>query len=297
MKSRLFTFLLLFALTGGCRKTPDLAPGVIVRVGERSVTLDDFKRYLQRNAGTEISQIAPEASSALLDQLVEEMLLAEHSAQLLGEIPAARIAAAVRNDPGSTIVQKRDDLRRDRLLLEISTKAQRPSDSEVAAFYQKNASEFRMDERIRVRQILVRDEKTASEILQKLRDGEPFEKLSTRFSIAANASKGGDIGYIIRGQTPKIFEDEIFKLQPGETSGVIKTDSSFHLFKVDDRQPAGILDLEAAAPVITQRLTDEAMRRDVARAVELAREKFPVLLFKKRLPFAYSGSLPAAPGE
>src|SRR4051812_22324942 len=102
---RLLSIFLVILVVVSCTRKPAMPPDVIVRIGERMLTLDDFKRYLDRNAGTDLAQMAPEVTSALLDQYVEEVILSEYAATHGVEVPADAIAAAVRSDAGATVVE------------------------------------------------------------------------------------------------------------------------------------------------------------------------------------------------
>jgi len=84
------------------------------------VTLADFKRYLDRNAGTDLAQVGPEVASAMLDQYIEEIVLSEHAATHGVEIPAEKIASAVRTEAGSTVIEKRDEMRRQKLIADLA---------------------------------------------------------------------------------------------------------------------------------------------------------------------------------
>jgi len=293
---RLIILVLCVAIVA-CHRKPSIPADVVARVGDRMVTLADFKRYLERNAGTELAQVAPEVASAMLDQYVEEIILSEYAAAHGVETPADKIASAVRNDAGSTVIEKRDDMRRQKLIASISADVVAPSDLEVRNYYDQHASEFRSGEEVHIRQILVHDEGVADDIEQKLKKGASFEQLSTQYSLAPNAKKGGEIGFVGRGQLPKMFEDEIFALKPGSVSGVIRTDSSFHIFKVDERRAPGMIDVQSAGPVIRDKLKDEEVRGRIAELVGKARKEMQIAVLTKRLPFRYSGGLPKSENE
>lgn len=280
-----------------CHRKPSIPADVVARVGERMVTLAEYKRYLERNAGTDLSQVGPEVASAMLDQYVEEIVLSEYAAAHGVEIPAEQIASAVRNDAGSTVMEKRDDMRRQKLIASVSADVPAPADLEVRSYYDSHVSEFRSGEEVHVRQILVHDETVADDLEEKLKKGASFEQLSNQYSLAPNAKKGGEIGFVGHGQLPKMFEDEIFALKPGSVSGVIRTDSSFHIFKVDERRPAGTVDLQTAAPVIREKLKDEEVRNRVAELVSKARKEMTIAVLTKRLPFRYAGVLPKSENE
>ena len=294
---RRFVLLLGIAAAVACHRKPPFPPDVIVRVGERMVSLPDFKRYLDRNAGTELAQVGPEVASAMLDQYVEEIVLSEYAATHGVEISAEKIAAAVRTEAGSTVIEKRDEMRRQKLIADLAGSLPQAGDAEVQTYYSQHPAEFRSGEEVHVRQILVHDENTANEIAAKLKKGESFQDLSQQYSLAPNAKKGGEIGYVSRGELPKMFEDEIFALKPGSSSGVIRTENSFHIFQVDERRPPGVIDPAMAAPVIRERLRDDATRERINQLVVRARGEMAIAVLTKRLPFRYSGTFPKSENE
>ena len=293
---RLFALICIFTALA-CQRKPAIPPDVIVRVGERMLTLADFKRYLERNTGTELAQMAPEVASALLDQYIEEIVLSEYAATHGVEVPADVIAQAVRNEAGATVIEKRDQMRREKLISNVAAEVPEASDTQVADYYDRHQAEFRSGDEVRVRQILVHEEALANDIVTKLKKGASFEDLSRQHSRAPNAKKGGEIGFVSRGELPKMFEDEIFGLGAGGVSTAIRTDNSFHIFKVDERRPAGTIDLPTAAPVIRARLREDAIRDRMAQLVSQARRDMQIAVLTKRLPFRYSGTLPKVENE
>jgi peptidyl-prolyl cis-trans isomerase C len=297
MPLRRFALIAVLLLAAACSRKPATPPEVIVRINERHITLADFKRYLDRNTGTDLAQISPEVASALLDQYTEEVLLSEFAAAHGVEIPADQIAEAVRGDAGSTVLEKRDSMRRQKLIADTTAKIPDANDAQVREFYAQNQAQFQSGEQVRVHQILVHDEALAKQIVEELRKGADFATLSVEHSQAANARRGGDIGFVTRGELPRMFEDVLFSLKPGEVSDVIPTDNSFHIFRVDERRPAGQLDLVAATPAIRARLRDDALREEMTRIGGRARRELQVAVLTKRLPFKYTGSLPKAENE
>jgi parvulin-like peptidyl-prolyl isomerase len=94
-----------------------------------------------------------------------------------------------------------------------------------------------------------------------------------------------------------MFEEQIFRLRRGEFSDVIRTDSSFHIFQVDERRPPGMLDIQGAAPLIHVRLKEESIRERLAQLVARSRQEMRIAVLTRRLPFPYSGTLPKAKDE
>lgn len=294
---RLVAVTLLLLAAFGCKRKPTTPPDVVMRLNDRQVRLEEFKQYLSRNAGTDLAQIGPEVASAMLDQYAEELILSEYAAAHGVEIAADKVAIAVRRDPGSTVLEKRDEMRRQKLIAELATQIAEPTEPQVNEYYAQHPDEFKSDEQVRVRQILVHDETVANDIVKKLRGGADFAQISAELSLAPNAKKGGDIGWVSRGELPRMFEDQIFALQPGQVSEVIRTDSSFHIFKADERRPAGVLTLVAAAPLIQTRLREDATRDRMTQLVATARKEMQIAVLTKRLPFRYTGMLPKSENE
>lgn len=289
--------LVLVLLLAACQRKPAIPPDVVARVNDRMLTLADFKRYLERNVGMELAQLTPEVASAMLDQYLEEVIVSEYAASHGVEVPTEKIAEAVRTEAGATVIEKRDEMRRQRLIANLAAEVPEPADAEIQTYYQQHQNEFRSGEEVRVRQILVNDETVAKDIQAKLKDGASFEELSSQFSRAPNAKRGGEIGYVSRGELPKMFEDEIFRLQAGQISEIIRTDSSFHIFKVEERRPPGTLDVQSATPLIQSRLREEAVRERLAQLVAASRRQMTIAVLTRRLPFQYSGALPKAEDE
>jgi len=287
----------LCAIFAACKRKPTISPDVIARVNDRMITLADFKRYLERNAGTDLAQVSPEVASAMLDQFIEEIVVSEYAATHGVEVPAEQIAAAVRTQAGITVIEKRDEMRRERLVSDLTAEAREPSEAEVQAYYQQHRAEFQSGEEVRVRQILVHDEKLARDILRDLRNGASFAQLSGKHSAAPNAKRGGEIGFVSRGELPKMFEEQIFRLGAGEVSDVIRTDTTFHIFQVDERRPPGTLSLAQAEPLIRTRLREEAIRNRLSQIVAQSRRDLNIAVLTRRLPFRYSGTLPKAENE
>src|SRR5436305_13765864 len=130
--------LLLLLLAIACHRKPSTPADVVARVGDRMLTLADFKRYLERNTGTDLSQLTPEVSSAMMDQYVEEVVLSEYGASHGVEVPAEQIATSVRNDPGSTVIEKRDEMRRQKLINDIAADAADPTEQPIRDHYHQH---------------------------------------------------------------------------------------------------------------------------------------------------------------
>ena len=72
----------------------------------------------------------------------------------------------------------------------------------------------------------------AREVLLKLHEGVPFEKLVAEYSDEPGApQRNGDLGTFQRGAMVKAFSDAAFALKPGEISGIVETPFGFHIIQ------------------------------------------------------------------
>jgi parvulin-like peptidyl-prolyl isomerase len=56
-----------------------------------------------------------------------------------------------------------------------------------------------------------------------------FPKYAKERSDCSSFRQNGDLGHFGRGDMQKPFEDATFALQPGQMSGIVSTDSGYHL--------------------------------------------------------------------
>ena len=88
-----------------------------------------------------------------------------------------------------------------------------------------------MVNKIHCAHILVKSEKEAKEVLEKLKSGKKFSVIAKSVSRCSSRKKGGDLGFFTRGKMVKDFEKAAFALNKGETSSIVKTQYGYHIIK------------------------------------------------------------------
>src|SRR5262249_46545381 len=125
-----------------------------------------------------------------------------------------------------------------------------PAEAELRRAYLNDQDRFRTPERVQARHILLKTtdksvaelakvKARAEDLLKQIKGGADFAELARKNSEdPGSAPKGGDLGWLVRGQTVKPFEDTAFSLKPKEISNVVNTEYGFHIIQVmDHHQP------------------------------------------------------------
>ncbi len=124
------------------------------------------------------------------------------------------------------------------------------SDDDLKARYQRDIQQYEVPNRVHVEHILFMtvgkpdaevDEikKKAEDVLKQVKKGAKFEDLAKKYSEdPGTKDKGGDLGFIVQGQTVPEFEKVAFSLQPGNVSDLVKTQYGFHIIKVSAKETA-----------------------------------------------------------
>jgi peptidyl-prolyl cis-trans isomerase SurA len=104
-------------------------------------------------------------------------------------------------------------------------------------------------EQTRARHILVRVNEKTSEteaerkialLRQRIQQGEDFAELARLNSDDGSAGRGGDLGWILPGDTVPEFERAMNALQPGQLSPPVRSPFGVHLIQVQERRVADV---------------------------------------------------------
>jgi len=259
----------LLALAVACAEP--VPPDAVARVGESWVSADEFEIYLERTAGDDAGDLSSEVLSKLLDRYLEEEMLARL---------AVERGLAEPGDPHRRAI--------DRLLR--TEPPPEASPEEIERYYREHRDDYERAERVRLRQILVEDRETMERALEELRGGEEFGEVARRYSRDSAGEAGGVQGELARDELPAVFAETIFELDPGDVSDIVEAEYGYHLFQVMERLPAEVLPLELVDEEIRRRLRERAADARLDRLVEEARNRYPVEVQIRNLPFDYRGS-------
>ena len=143
------------------------------------------------------------------------------------------------------------------------------SDGDIQAYYQQHLNDYKVENRVHAEQIVFNTlgktdaevaliKQRAEKVDEQAKRGAKFEDLAKKYSEDANTkAKGGDIGWIVAGQTAPSFEKAAFSLPKGGVSDVVQTPYSFDIIKVLDKEDAHTKSLAEVRDSIVTTLTQE----------------------------------------
>jgi peptidyl-prolyl cis-trans isomerase D len=148
------------------------------------------------------------------------------------------------------------------------------SGADIQRYYNEHQQQFQVPEQVRVRHILIKvpqnaDAKTvaaaqakAEDILKQLHNGANFAELAKKYSDdPGSRADGGELGFIQHGATVPEFDRTAFALQPGQLSGVIRTQFGFHILQVEERKPAHTKPIDEVHDLILANLMQQAQAK------------------------------------
>ena len=282
------------------KPVPAQLPEVVARVNGEAITREEFQqavREFEGRSGPVMPDTRDEVYRGVLDDMIALRLLSAEMKARKMDLEPAELEAAMRElqsrfpdektfrqalaEQQMTPDQLRDRTRTTLLINELLEQeigkdiAVKPS--EIATFYEENPTRFAQAEAIRVSHILIGVRPDASESVRKAardraaqlakraRTGSDFAALARAHSNDASRERGGDLGFVPRGQAQPAFEQAAFALAPGEISDPVETQYGFHVIKAIEKRPAQTVPFGQAAPQVEQYLLDQR-RQEQARA-------------------------------
>jgi peptidyl-prolyl cis-trans isomerase SurA len=313
--NRLRTFIVIAAilLFAAATARGEVVDRVIAVVNDDVITqyeLDStvelvLKRYEQSIRPEEREKITAEARKALLDRMIEDLILRQEARRLGITIREEELNAAIQDSlakrglsmdnlrellikEGTDYERYREATRSDMIKQRILQREIRPrvtvTNEDIGAYYQEHRDDY--EGKLRVRLLMITlplpagsDEAQketqrakAESILKRIQAGEYFEVLANENSQGPERS-GGDIGYVEKGSMNPTIEEVAFNLKPGDVSGVIETPQGFYIIKALDKRGGGNLSLKATRAEVDERIFSEKMGKAYTEWMAAKRQK------------------------
>jgi parvulin-like peptidyl-prolyl isomerase len=158
----------------------------------------------------------------------------------------------------------RDQIRINKRVEEIQKKAE-PTEEEMRLYFELNREQYRNEERVLARQIVLDDKATAEKVYaQATAPGADFAALAKAHS-KLNAEQGGALGAeagksepgpVTRVVFPNAVAEAVFKLRDGQITKPIEAGGRFYIVKVEKYLPAS----DVAFEEVKDRVREDAKR-------------------------------------
>ena len=143
--------------------------------------------------------------------------------------------------------------------------------NKIEEYYAKHRAEFTAKEQIKLRMIMIpthaaegntnAQRAIAEEILGKLAEGLPFDRLAQIYSEDSTRDLGGDWGWIERKTLAAPLEKVAFNLPVGRVSHIVELGDNFFILKVDERRGGETPSFAKMRPEIEKKLLQEESQR------------------------------------
>lgn len=154
-----------------------------------------------------------------------------------------------------------------------------PSEAQLRKDYNANLDRFRTPERVQARHILIKSDASndaamkskAEGVLKLLQQGQDFAVLAQKNSDdPGSKDKGGELGWLQKGQTVPEFEKSAFSLQPGQTSGLVKTEYGYHIIQVEKHEQAHLQSFDEVKNQLETEYNQRASSDDLQKMADKA---------------------------
>ncbi|NOZ23558.1 MAG: hypothetical protein GXP25_20975 [Planctomycetes bacterium] len=275
------------------------ADEVVAEIGPQKITKADLDRHIEERIERQLARFAaymPEEQrkkqkEALLKRfsstqerlqmlnqfIVEEILYRKARADKLADDPATRslLKEAERSILAQRVIEK-----------ELADQI-RITPGDLKTYYEAHKKKYVQPERAQISRILVKDKKTAEDVLKKLKKGKDFAAAAKELSQdLATKKKGGDIaGWVERDSSiPGIADSKeamamILKTEAGKViEKPIKTDTGFHIIKVRKHEPERQKPFEEVEADIYRALRGQKEREVQGRLFDELKRRYNVVI-------------------
>ena len=156
--------------------------------------------------------------------------------------------------------------------------------AEIQRAYSANQNAYRIQERVKVRHILVEtpkpgadgkvDQKAidearakAQDVLKQIKATGDWEGLAKKYSgDPGSKDKGGELGWLTRGQTVAEFDKAAFAQSKGQISDPVQSSFGFHIIQTEDKEDAHLKPLAEVKPGIEEAIKQEKIKGMMSQA-------------------------------
>ena len=279
MLKKFFCFLILFVFSlTSCGLFDPPEKRVVIRLGKRKITQDELAKEIKQFASDlgMMEQGGKRFLEPLVNRIIDNYLIIEYGKDIGITISENELQTAIK-DMKREYTEKvfhdmllhrymdyeewkeglRNKLLVDKIIAKVTERIPPVTFHEIKMYFDTHQDEFSHPQIVNFRQIVTETRVEAENILKRLNKGEEMDDLAREHSVAPEAGRGGEVGWVAREELEQTMEEELFSLAVGEISPVVKTPYGFHIFEVLSRRPEGTKSLPEAMAEIESKLTQQ----------------------------------------
>ena len=144
------------------------------------------------------------------------------------------------------------------------------SDGEVQAYYNSHQAQYKTEEQVKTRHILIAakagaDAATdaaakakAQDVLKQLQAGGNFAALAKKYSEdPGSKDNGGELVLMATASLDPAYAKAAMALNPGQTSGLVRSAFGYHIIQTEQKQAAGVKPLSAVKDTIVKTIAQD----------------------------------------
>jgi len=252
--------LLATAIMAGCQKEE-----IVASVGDKKITKDElYERLVKQNGKQVLDTLITEK---IIDLEVEKQKVVVSEEDIENEMKKIidyyggedSFNQALKS-AGYSIDTVKEDIKKNVEVKKLLEPSITITEDEMKQHFEDNKEMFAQEEQVKASHILVDSLEKAQEVKNKLSTGEEFAKLAQEYSLDnSNKDKGGELGYVVKGQMVPEFEEAVFSLGVGEISDSVKTEFGYHIIKVEEVKEAKEANYEESKDEIKDILIEQRL--------------------------------------
>jgi len=158
------------------------------------------------------------------------------------------------------------------------------SDAEVKKFYEANKDiYFKTTPKVKARHIVVKDEKTAQNLINELKGlkgkalEEKFANLAKKYSTGPTKVNGGELGWFDPKQMVQPFAEAVNNMKPGQmTLKPVKTRFGYHVILVEAKNEKNYMPLNEVKLQIIEYLKRAKLQKEIQKIKDSSKVKIKV---------------------
>ncbi|HMK34604.1 MAG TPA: peptidyl-prolyl cis-trans isomerase [Desulfomonilaceae bacterium] len=151
-----------------------------------------------------------------------------------------------------------------------------PTEEDAKAYFEKNRAQFVTPETVHLHHILVKTDKEAKDVMERLKKGEKFADVASQVSICPSKARGGNLEWLPKGSLVKEIEDVAFSMKPGQPVGPVQSKFGWHVLLLEDKKPAQENSFDQVKDYLLEQIRFQKQQEQYEKLADSLRKKMNV---------------------